>query len=98
MSVSTLLAMPRARGLFCRAAPQSGAGHNGISAPTASMIAGHLLDLLGVAPGDLDALMGVDPHVLLDAQIKLGDELTDTRDPVRFGEAAASAMCFQPTY
>ncbi len=98
MSVATLLAMPGARGLFCRAVPQSGAGHNGISAPTASMIAGHLLDLLGVAPGDLDALMGVDPHLLLDAQIKLGDELTETRDPVRFGEAAASAMCFQPTY
>ena len=55
MSVGTLLAMPRARGLFRRAIPQSGAGHNGISAPTASMIAGHMLDMLGVGPGDLDA-------------------------------------------
>ena len=32
MSVTTLLAMPRAKGLFHRAIPQSGAGHNGIDA------------------------------------------------------------------
>ena len=59
MSVSTLMAMPAARGLFHRAIPQSGAGHNGIGAPTASMIGGHMLDMLGVSPGDLDALMRV---------------------------------------
>jgi para-nitrobenzyl esterase len=98
MSVSTLLAMPAARGLFRRAIAQSGAAHNGISAPTASMIAGHLLDLLGVGPGDLDALNRIPSTVLLEAQQKLADEMTATRDPNRFGEAAASAMAFQPTY
>ncbi len=98
MSVGTLLAMPRAKGLFRRAIPQSGAAHNGISAPTASMIAGHMLDMLGVSPGDLDGLARVSAESLLETQQKLSDELTQTRDPARFGEAAASAMCFQPTY
>ncbi len=98
MSVGTLLAMPRAKGLFHRAIPQSGAAHNGISAPTASMIAGHMLDMLGVSPGDLDALARVSSESLLETQGKLNDELGQTRDPSRFGEAAASAMCFQPTY
>jgi para-nitrobenzyl esterase len=98
MSVSTLLAMPRAKGLFRRAIPQSGAAHNGISAPTASMIAGHMLDMLGVSPGDLEALARVSSESLLETQGKLNDELGQTRDPARFGEAAASAMCFQPTY
>ncbi len=98
MSVSTLMAMPRAKGLFHRAIPQSGAGHNGISAETASMIGGHMLDILGVNPGDLDSLMRVPSEIMLNAQIKLGDELAATRDPARFGEAAASAMAFQPTF
>jgi para-nitrobenzyl esterase len=98
MSVGTLLAMPRAKGLFQRAIPQSGAAHNGISAPTASMIAGHMLDMLGVSPGDLDGLARVSSESLLETQGKLSDELGQTRDATRFGEAAASAMCFQPTY
>ena len=98
MSVGTLLAMPAARGLFHRAIPQSGAASNGISAPTASMIAGHMLEMIGVAPGDLEALDRVPSEVMLQTQQKLGDELAETRDPNRFGEAAASAMAFQPTY
>ena len=100
MSVGTLLAMPRAKGLFQRAIPQSGAGHNGISAPTATMIAGHMLDMLGVQPGDLDAPRpGVVGDCCSETQGKLGDEL-DARPATRrrFGEAAASAMAFQPTY
>ncbi|MCP4227765.1 MAG: carboxylesterase/lipase family protein [Actinomycetia bacterium] len=98
MSAGTLMAMPRAKGLFHRAIPQSGAGHNGISAPTATMIAGHMLDMLGVKPGDTEALARVPSDVMLQTQIKLTDELAVSRDPVRFGEAAASAMAFQPTY
>ncbi len=98
MSVGTLLATPQARALFRRAVPQSGAGHNGISAPTASMIAGHLLDQLAVRPGDLDDLLSRSAQQVLDAQVKLSDELAATRDPERFGEAAASAMAFQPTF
>jgi para-nitrobenzyl esterase len=98
MSVGTLLAMPAARGLFQQAILQSGAGHNGIDALNASMIAGHLLDALGVTSGDIDALHAVTPQQLLDAQAALTLEMQTTRDPVRFGAAAGSAMPFQPTY
>lgn len=98
MSVGTLMATPRAKGLFRRAIPQSGAGHNGLSAPTASMIAGHVLAELGIKPGDLDALLAVTPEEILTVQIKLNDELGATRDPARFGDAASSAMAFQPTF
>jgi carboxylesterase type B len=62
------------------------------------MIGGHLLELLGIKPGDTDALAGVSSEKMLAAQKVLIDELTNTRDPGRFGEAAASAMAFQPTY
>lgn len=98
MSVGTLMATPRARGLFLRAIPQSGAAHNGISAPTAALIADRLLEEVGVVPGDLSALESVTSETLLAAQIVLSDDLTTTRDPDRYGEAAASAMAFQPTF
>jgi carboxylesterase type B len=62
------------------------------------MIAGHLLDMLGVARGDLDALARVPADLVLEAQQKLTDELGQTRNPDRFGEAAAPAMAFQPTF
>ena len=98
MSVGTLLATPRAKGLFHRAIPESGAGHNGLPEATATMIAGHVLQELGVAPGDLDAFLACSPEDVLAVQAKLSDELGATRDPVRFGDAASSAMAFQPTY
>jgi para-nitrobenzyl esterase len=98
MCVATLMAAPRARGLFQRAIAESGAAHNGISAPTASMIAGHLLQEIGVRPGDLDSLERVSPKVFTEATYKLTMELAQTRDPARFGEAAASALPLQPTY
>ena len=64
MSVSTLMAMPAAKGLFQRAIPQSGAGHNGISSATATMIGGHMLDVLGVQPGDLASLMRIPSEIM----------------------------------
>jgi para-nitrobenzyl esterase len=98
MSVGTLLASPQASGLFRRAIPQSGAAHNAISAPTASLIAGYVLDHLGIAPGDLDALQAVRTDAVVETQIKLMTELAQTRDPVRFREAAATGLPFQPAY
>jgi para-nitrobenzyl esterase len=98
MSVGTLLATPRAKGLFRRAIPQSGAGHNGLPASTGSMIAGLVLQELGIASGDLEAFLACSPEEVLAVQVKLNDELGATRDPERFGEAALSAMAFQPTY
>ncbi|MEY4361805.1 MAG: Carboxylesterase [Actinomycetota bacterium] len=98
MSVTTILATPSAKGLFQQAIPQSGAGHNGISAPTASRIAGVVLSRLGVAPGDIDALNAVSDEKLLEVQVALIAEAGSTRDPEIFGEAAPSTMPFQPVY
>ena len=98
MSVGTLLATPQAQGLFHRAIPESGAGHNGLGTATGTMLAGLVLQELGVAPGDLDAFLACSAENVLAVQIKLNDELGATRDPARFGEAASSAMAFQPTY
>jgi para-nitrobenzyl esterase len=75
-----------------------GAGHNGVSADTASLIAGQLLDLLAIVPGDLDALDRVPSPAILEAEAAIAERLETTRDVHRFGEAAASAMAFQPTY
>lgn len=98
MSVGALLSMPAARGLFRRAIAQSGAAHSAVSAATASMIAGHLLELAGVRPGDLPALRAVPPEQLLAAQERLSAELYMTNNRERFGEAANSAMLFQPVF
>ena len=98
MSVATLLAAPRARGLFRAAIPQSGAGHNGISAETASRLAGTLLAELGVRPGDRAALEAVTPQRLLDAQISLGEEIAASTDAERFGEMTGNGMWLQPTW
>jgi para-nitrobenzyl esterase len=57
-----------------------------------------LLAEVNVRPGDLDALLKVSPENLLAAQVRLNDELAATRNPLKFGEAAASAMLLQPTY
>ena len=97
MSVSSLMAAPQAKGLFAQAIPQSGAGHNGISAKTASGIAGEVLRRLDVKPGDSVALANVSDERLFEVQIEVMT-LAQTRDPELFGEAAGSTMPFQPTY
>ncbi|MFC4015357.1 carboxylesterase/lipase family protein [Nonomuraea purpurea] len=50
MSVSTLLAMPRARGLFRQAVTQSGASAQTLTAEAAAGVASRLAESLGVAP------------------------------------------------
>lgn len=98
MSVGCLLASPLAKGLFRQAILQSGAAHNGISAPTSTKIARNLLNRVGVNPGDSEALVALDPESLLAAQVELTAELQTQRNPDDFGEAAAAGMALQPTY
>lgn len=70
--VSTLLAMPSAKGLFHKAAIQSGPGLAlGRPAPAAAG-AKRLLDALGVKPGDRAALEAIPAPRLLEAAAKLG--------------------------
>ncbi|MGB8861300.1 MAG: carboxylesterase/lipase family protein, partial [Ilumatobacteraceae bacterium] len=98
MSVGTLMALPDARGLFHRAVPQSGAGHNGIGAATATHIAADLLARLGVAAGDADALASVTSEQLLEAQAALTAEVMTSGKIDLYGDPGATAMPFQPVY
>jgi len=77
MSVGTLLGMPSARGLFTRGIAQSGASHNVHTRETATKVAAHFLEELGIAPADAaTTLRGLPPDKLLETQqqtvLKLG--------------------------
>ena len=69
--VSTMLAMPSAKGLFHTAAIQSGAGLRGVEAKDASDIAERLLAVLGVKKNEIAKLQKVSAQQLLDALDKL---------------------------
>src|ERR1700675_4561417 len=77
--VSSLMAMPAARGLFKRAIGQSGAAVKGISRDAASQNAEHFLARLNLKPGQLEQLQDVPLQQLLTA--------TDTSSgpPINFG-------------
>src|SRR5262249_52757545 len=67
MKVTTLLAMPAAKGLFHKAIVQSGPFVRAVPMARAMEVAARMLDRLGVAPHELDALQTVSPAALLDA-------------------------------
>jgi para-nitrobenzyl esterase len=96
MSVATLLAMPRAEGLFRRAIAQSGAAHHTISATTARRVGRHLAKKLGVA-ATREAIAAVPVDRLLQAQIELNVDLAAHPDPDYWGsEVVAAMLLWQP--
>ena len=96
MSVGTLLAMPRAEGLFRRAIAQSGAAHQGISATTAQRVGQRLAEQLGVA-ATREAIATVPLDRLFQAQAALKADLLAHPDLERWGaEVAVSLMPWQP--
>ena len=95
MSVTTLLSIPRAEGLFRRAIAQSGAGHHAISAATAQKVARLLAEKLEVEPTS-EAIMAVPLARLLQAQVELSADAFQNPDPQRWGEVAANLMPFEP--
>lgn len=95
MSIGALLSMPRARGLFRRAIPQSGAGHHAIAAASAQMIGRYLAEKLGVEP-TLEAITAVPSDRLLAAQLALSGDVFARPDPALWGEVAANLMPFEP--
>jgi len=64
MSVGALLGAPRAKGLFKRAIPQSGACSTGIPAAQASQLAEGLAKHLKLKPSDVASLQTMDPEAL----------------------------------
>jgi len=96
MSIGTLLAVPRARGLFRRAIAQSGAAHHVLPAGTARQIGRALAGELGVPPTRA-AIAAVPVDRLLAAQAALMAELLTHPDPERWGqEVVTSTMPWQP--
>jgi para-nitrobenzyl esterase len=95
MSVATLMAMPRAAGLFRRAIAQSGAGHHVISPATGQRIGRYLAEQLGVEP-TREAIATVPIKRLVEAQRELRAEISAHPDPARWGEVAANLMPFEP--
>ncbi len=95
MSVSTLLSMPRAKGLFRRVIAQSGAGHHVISPATAQRVGQYLAEKLGVK-ATREAIGAVSIDRLLQAQVELSGDAFANPDPERWGEVAANLMPFEP--
>ncbi len=95
MSVTTLLAMPMAEGLFAQAIAQSGAAAHALPPQLARMVGGHLADALGVPP-TRDAIMQVALETLVDAASKLVVEVQTAPDPAKWGQLALSLLPFAP--
>ncbi|MGO8951193.1 MAG: carboxylesterase/lipase family protein [Ktedonobacterales bacterium] len=94
-SVSTLLSMPPAAGLFRRAIAQSGAGHHATSLTTAQRLAGYLSEKLGGKP-TREAMSSISIDRLLQAQMELGAEMLLDPNPQKWGELALNQMPFEP--
>ena len=96
MSVSTLLGMPRARGLFHRVIAQSGAAQVGADPADARLVTGELSAVLG-AEATAASLSALDPGKLIAAQAAVRDAMAAAPDPARYGPSiVAHSMAFVP--
>jgi para-nitrobenzyl esterase len=95
MSVTTLLAMPMADGLFAQAIAQSGAGAHTLTPEQGRMVAGYLAEALGV-PADREAIAAVPLDRLVAAASDLVTEVQTAPDPVRWGQLALGLLPFAP--
>ena len=96
MSVTTLLAMPLAEGLFAQAIAQSGAAAHTLTRDEARMVGGYLAAALGV-PADRDAIKAVPLDKLVQATSAQVAELLTAPDPAKWGQLALSLLSFAPT-
>ena len=96
MSVTTLLSMPLAAGLFGQAIAQSGAGAHTLTAAEGRMVGGYLAETLGV-PADRDAIKAVPLDKLVRAASDLVVEVQTAPDPARWGQLTLSLLPFAPT-
>jgi len=96
MSVTTLLSMPLAEGLFAQAITQSGAAAHTLTRDEGRMVGGYIADALGV-PADRDSIKVVPVSKLVQAASNLVVEVQTTPDPARWGQLALSLLPFAPT-
>jgi len=96
MSVTTLLSLPRARGLFAKAITQSGSVQAAADPADAALVTKELGLSAGREPTAAN-LAGLGLPELIKAQIEVRDALTAQPDPGRFGATiVASSMAFIP--
>ena len=95
MSIGTLLAVERARGLFRRAILQSGAAQHTLSPGTAELVGRHLAQRLGI-PATREAFATVPSDRLLSVQRGLRGEIAGDPDPAKWGDAARNLMPLEP--
>ena len=96
MSVTTLLSMPLASGLFGQAIAQSGAGAHTLTEDEGRMVGGYLAEALGV-PADRDSIRAVPLEKFVQAASDLVVEVQTTPDPARWGQLTLSLLPFAPT-
>ncbi len=94
MSVGTLLGTPAAAGLFHGAIAQSGACANVSTVDSAIAVTDRFLAALGVAAGDLDALLAAPVDDVLDAQAAIDPRVTAAARPPE--GARAGLLTYQP--
>jgi para-nitrobenzyl esterase len=96
MSVTTLLSMPLAEGLFAQAIAESGAGAHTLGIEQGRLVGGYLADALGVPP-DRESIKTVPLDKLVRAASDLVVEVQTAPDPGRWGKLALSLLPFAPT-
>jgi para-nitrobenzyl esterase len=96
MSITTLMAMPRAEGLFHQAITQSGSVQAAATVEDAALVTRGLGKLLGIEMTSAH-LADLEQDTYLGAQRELADALDDQPDPNRFGATiVAASMPFIP--
>ncbi|MEV6252267.1 carboxylesterase/lipase family protein [Nocardia sp. NPDC051911] len=95
MSVTTLLSMPLAEGLFAQAIAQSGAAAHTLTRQQARTVGGYLADVLGVAP-DRKVIEAIPLDKLVQAASDLVVEVQTAPDPAKWGQLALSLLPFAP--
>ncbi|WHM41019.1 carboxylesterase family protein [Streptomyces sp. BPTC-684] len=95
MSVTTLLSMPAAEGLFHRAITQSGAGHTVLAATAAANVTTTLAERLGVK-ATAEGFAAVPPVELVAAQPAVADEIAAEPDPTVGDEPLPQILPFAP--
>jgi para-nitrobenzyl esterase len=95
-SVSALLAMPRAAGLFQQAVSQSGGGQHCLPPQLGLLVARELAARLGVQPSRA-AFAALPPERIALACRELITEVQTSPDPVKWGALALSQQPFAPT-
>lgn len=93
MAVTTLLAIPRAQGLFKRVISQSGVGYRVVGRADAGRITRELARRLNV-PATREGFASVPVKKLYTAQFALAQDIPKT--PIRWGEIGITMMPFAP--